>query len=232
MGVALVSTQTPDQNGSTNRIERTSLHDAIVTRLRDMIIEGHLPPGTRINEGQIGTTLGVSRTPLREAIKYLASEGLVDLVPSRGAVVKTFGAKEVRDMIDLIRTLEQFAAARACEVATANDIGAIRDLHDQMIDCYRTGDRLQYYKLNQAIHSGIVALADNATLYDVHSMLQTRLKRIRFIGHEGPEKWANAVAEHEEIIAALEARDLDRLSAVLGRHLTMAWERVKDSLPA
>ncbi|WP_103174436.1 MULTISPECIES: GntR family transcriptional regulator [Paracoccus] len=232
MVVALVSTQTPDQNGSTNRIERTSLHDAIVTRLRDMIIEGHLPPGTRINEGQIGTTLGVSRTPLREAIKYLASEGLVDLVPSRGAVVKTFGAKEVRDMIDLIRTLEQFAAARACEVATANDIGAIRDLHDQMIDCYRTGDRLQYYKLNQAIHSGIVALADNATLYDVHSMLQTRLKRIRFIGHEGPEKWANAVAEHEEIIAALEARDLDRLSAVLGRHLTMAWERVKDSLPA
>ncbi|GGF74201.1 GntR family transcriptional regulator [Paracoccus acridae] len=230
--MALVSTQTPDQNGSTNRIERTSLHDAIVTRLRDMIIEGHLPPGTRINEGQIGTTLGVSRTPLREAIKYLASEGLVDLVPSRGAVVKTFGAKEVRDMIDLIRTLEQFAAARACEVATANDIGAIRDLHDQMIDCYRTGDRLQYYKLNQAIHSGIVALADNATLYDVHSMLQTRLKRIRFIGHEGPEKWANAVAEHEEIIAALEARDLDRLSAVLGRHLTMAWERVKDSLPA
>lgn len=230
--MALVGTQTPDPNGSTNRIERTSLHDAIVTRLRDMIIEGHLPPGTRINEGQIGATLGVSRTPLREAIKYLASEGLVDLVPSRGAVVKTFGAKEVRDMIDLIRTLEQFAAVRACEVATVNDIGAIRDLHDQMIDCYRKGDRLQYYKLNQAIHSGIVALADNATLYDVHSMLQTRLKRIRFIGHEGPEKWASAVAEHEEMIAALEARDLDRLSDVLGRHLTMAWERVKDSLPA
>ena len=101
-----------------------------------------------------------------------------------------------------------------------------------MIDCYRTGDRLQYYKLNQAIHSGIVALADNAALADVHSMLQTRLKRIRFIGHEGPEKWASAVAEHEEMITALEARDLDRLSAVLGHHLTMAWERVKDSLPA
>ncbi|WP_242626602.1 GntR family transcriptional regulator [Paracoccus sediminis] len=212
------------------RIERHSLHDAIVSRLRDMIIEGHLPPGTRINEGQIGAQLGVSRTPLREAIKYLASEGLVDLVPSRGAVVKTFGAKEVLDMIEVIRTLEQFAGARACQIATNQDIGAIRDLHDQMIACYEAGDRLQYYKLNQAIHSGIVALADNAALSDVHSMVQTRLKRIRFIGHEGPEKWANAVAEHQEMIAALESRDADRLSAILGQHLTLAWERVKDGL--
>jgi len=212
------------------RIERQSLHDAIVTRLRDMIIEGHLVPGTRINEGQIGAQLGVSRTPLREAIKYLASEGLVELVPSRGAVVKSFGAKEVLDMIEVIRTLEQFAGTRACQLATNNGIGAIRDLHDEMLACYRSGDRLRYYKLNQAIHSGIVALADNAALSDVHGMLQTRLKRIRFIGHEGPEKWASAVAEHEEMIAALEARDPDRLSAILGRHLTLAWERVKDSL--
>ena len=230
--MAVVTSYQPEQARPSDRIERHSLHEAIVTRLRDMIIEGHLAPGTRINEGQIGATLGVSRTPLREAIKYLASEGLVDLVPSRGAVVKTFGAKEVRDMIDLIRTLEQFAATRACEVATSQDIGAIRALHDQMIACYRSGDRLQYYKLNQAIHSGIVALADNAALSDVHGMLQTRLKRIRFIGHEGPDKWASAVAEHEEMIAALEARDPARLSAILGHHLTLAWERVKDGLPA
>lgn len=213
-------------------IERQSLHDAIVTRLRDMIIEGHLLPGTRINEGQIGAQLGVSRTPLREAIKYLASEGLVELIPSRGAVVKTFGAKEVLDMIEVIRTLEQFAGTRACQQATNQDIGAVRDLHDQMIACYQAGDRLQYYKLNQAIHSAIVALADNAPLSDMHSILQTRLKRIRFIGHEGPEKWANAVAEHHEMMAALEDRDAERLSEILGRHLTLAWERVKDGLPS
>ena len=228
----MVVVSAPESPEPPARIERQSLHDAIVTRLRDMIIEGHLAPGTRINEGQIGATLGVSRTPLREAIKYLASEGLVELVPSRGAVVKTFGAKEVLDMIEVVRTLEQFAGARACQNATAGDIGAIRDLHDQMIACYQAGDRLQYYKLNQAIHSGIVALAGNAALSDVHSMLQTRLKRIRFIGHEGPEKWASAVAEHKDMIAALEARDAPRLSDILGRHLTLAWERVKDGLPA
>ncbi|MFC3567980.1 GntR family transcriptional regulator [Paracoccus simplex] len=213
-----------------NRIERHSLHEAILTRLRDMIIEGELAPGTRINEGQVGAFLGVSRTPLREAIKFLASEGLIELIPSRGAVVKKFTPKEVRDMIDVLRTLEQHAARRACEVATDAGIAQVRDLHDRMLDCYRRRDRLAYYKLNQGIHTAIVALADNAALADVHALLQTRLKRIRFIGHEGPEKWASAVAEHEEMIAALEARDADRLAAIIGQHLDQAWERVKHAL--
>ena len=212
------------------KIERQSLHDAILNRLRDMIIEGHLPPGTRLNEGQIGAQLGVSRTPLREAIKFLASEGLVELIPARGAVVKKFSAKEISDMLQVISTLEQHAARQACEIATTYQISGIRDLHDQMIDRYEHGDRLAYYKLNQAIHSGLVALADNAALSDVHTLLQTRVKRIRFIGHEGPDKWASAVAEHEEMMAALEARDADRLAAILGKHLQLAWERVKPGL--
>lgn len=103
-------------------------------------------------------------------------------------------------------------------------------MHDQMLGCYQRGDRLAYYKLNQAIHSAIVALADNAALADVHQLLQTRLKRIRFIGHEGPQKWAGAVAEHEEMIAALEARDPDRLAAIIGEHMDQAWNRVQDGL--
>ncbi|WP_411838409.1 GntR family transcriptional regulator [Paracoccus sp. ME4] len=221
-------TDLPDTDA---RIERQPLLDAILTRLRDMIIEGALPPGTRLNEGQIGQQLGVSRTPLREAIKYLASEGLVELVPARGAVVKQFGAREVRDMLEVIRMLEQQAGLIACAQASDAGIAQVRALHDRMLDCYQRRDRLAYYKLNQAIHSAIVALADNGALSEVHSRLQTRLKRIRFIGHEGPERWAHAVAEHEAIIAALEARDADGLSAILGRHLTQAWERVRDDLP-
>lgn len=214
------------------RIERLPLLDAILSRLRDMIIEGQLPPGTRLNEGQIGQQLGVSRTPLREAIKYLASEGLVELVPARGAVVKQFGAREVRDMLEVIRILEQQAGIIACAQATDAGIAGVRTLHDRMLDCYARRDRMAYYKLNQAIHTAIVALADNGALSEVHARLQTRLKRVRFIGHEGAEKWASAVAEHERMIAALEARDSDGLSDILGRHLTLAWERVRDDLPA
>ena len=211
-------------------IRRTALHDTLVNRLRDMIIEGHLSPGTRLNEGQLGQMLGVSRTPLREAIKYLASEGLVELVPSRGAVVKRFGAKDVQDMLLVLGTLEELAARLACVIASDEGIAEIRGLHDRMVQHYKAGVRLEYYKLNQNIHTAIVALSGNAPLAEIHAMLQTRLKRIRFIGHEGPEKWAAAVAEHEEMIEALEARDQQRLAAVLGRHLTNAWERVRGAI--
>ncbi|WP_254799442.1 GntR family transcriptional regulator [Falsochrobactrum tianjinense] len=211
-----------------DKIERYSLHDAILNRLRDLIITGELMPGSKINEAQICARLGVSRTPLREAIKFLASEGLVELVPRRGAVVKKFTAKETRDMLDVIKSLEQIAAEKACETASDAGIAHIRNLHDEMVAAYERGDRLTYYKLNQTIHVSIVALADNSALSDVHTVLQTRLKRIRFVGHEGPVKWAAAVSEHVEMIEALEARDAQRLKDVIGRHLTQAWIRVRD----
>ncbi len=217
-------------DGGPGPIRRTALHDTLVSHLRDMIIEGDLSPGTRLHEGQLGEQLGVSRTPLREAIKYLASEGLVELVPSRGAVVKRFSAKDVHDMLTVLQTLEELAGKLACEAASDAGIAEVRALHDEMVQRYKAGDRLQYYKLNQQIHSAIVQLAANAALADMHAVLQTRLKRIRFIGHEGPEKWADAVAEHEEMIVAFEARDKAKLSEVLGRHLMNAWERVKASV--
>jgi DNA-binding GntR family transcriptional regulator len=212
------------------RIERLSLHDAILNRLRDMIIAGELAPGMRLNEGQIGAQLGVSRTPLREAIKFLASEGLVELVPSRGAIVKQFGAKEVQDMLAVIAILEASAGRLACQQAGDAAIDGVRRLHDRMMGCYAAGDRMGYYKLNQSIHSAIVDLADNGALAEVHGRLQTRLKRIRFIGHEGPEKWAGAVEEHKEMIAALEARNAERLARILQLHLQQAWLRVRDGL--
>ncbi|MGO7213293.1 GntR family transcriptional regulator [Rhizobium ruizarguesonis] len=215
---------------NTGPIQRTALHDTLVGRLRDMIIEGNLAPGSKLHESQLGEQLGVSRTPLREAIKYLASEGLVELVPSRGAIVKRFSSKDVHDMIVVLKSLEELGGQLACTTATDQEIAKVRHLHDEMLRCYESGDRLRYYKLNQEIHTQICQIAHNTALSDMQTLLQSRLKRIRFIGHEGSEKWAAAVAEHEEMITALEARDGKVLADVLGRHLLNAWERVKESV--
>ena len=95
---------------------------------------------------------------------------------------------------------------------------------------YRTRNRMPYFKLNQQIHSAILRLSGNESLAYVHGILQARLRRVRYIGHEGPEKWAGAVADHEHIITALEARDGERLAAALMAHMERAWERVKGSL--
>jgi DNA-binding GntR family transcriptional regulator len=99
-----------------------------------------------------------------------------------------------------------------------------------MMALYARRRRLAYYKLNQAIHSQIVRLAHNAELAAVHDVLQARMKRVRFIGHEGPGQWAAAVAEHEEMMAALSARDAAALSEVLRRHLVNTEKRVANAL--
>jgi DNA-binding GntR family transcriptional regulator len=211
-------------------IIRRSLHDEVASRIRDMIIEGVLAPGARIYEEQLGKTLGVSRTPMREALKTLASEGLIEVAAARGAVVRRFSPKDVRDMLDVLAVLESFAARLACKEATVEQIAELRALHDRMAAFFNARNRLEYYKLNQDFHSGVLRLSGNAALQGAHLAIQARLKRIRYIGNSEPRKWRDAMAEHEEMIVRLEARDGEGLAAVLARHMEHTWERVKEIL--
>jgi DNA-binding GntR family transcriptional regulator len=209
---------------------RRSLHDELVDRLRTLIVEGELRPATRIHEGELGRALGVSRTPLREALKVLASEGLIELVPGRGAIVRKLTPKDVAEMLDVLTALETLAARLACRNASAEQIAQLRAVHDDMMGYYRAGNRLEYYWRNQAIHAGLAEASGNALLASMHATIQARLKRIRFIGNDEPQKWAAAVAEHEEMIAALEARDEARLAAAVTRHLGQTWTRVEGKI--
>jgi DNA-binding GntR family transcriptional regulator len=211
-------------------LSRPTLHDRLIDRVRALIVEGRLAPGTRIHEGELGKALGVSRTPLREALKVIASEGLVELVPGRGAVVRKLTATDVAEMLDVLKALETLAARLACRNATELQIAALRRVHDEMIAFYESGNRLDYYWRNQAIHAGLAELSGNALLATMHATIQARMKRIRFIGNEEPALWHAAVTEHEQMIVALEARDEARLAAVVARHLDETWKRVADKL--
>ncbi len=211
-------------------IERPTLHEVVVSRLRDMIIEGLLAAGNRIHEGELCQQLGISRTPLREALKVLAMEGLVDLTPGRGATVHQLTAKDIQDMLSVLSALEHLAGTLTCQQATDEEIQEIRHLHDEMLSFHAAGDSLPYFKRNQQIHSRLIELSGNESLALVHDILQARLKRIRYIGDQNPDTWSAAVADHEEMIAALEARDGARLSAALVEHLASTWDRVKDKI--
>ncbi len=160
----------------------------------------------------------------------LASEGLVELIPGRGAVVRKLTKKDARDMMNVLAHLEQMAGPLICELATDAQIRKVRHLHDTMLDFYAARDRLQYFKLNQQIHSLLIDLAGNESLALVHEILQTRMKRIRYIGDKKEESWAEAVADHKEITEALEARDGQRLSTAMVDHLLGSWERIKDAI--
>ncbi len=211
-------------------ISRRTLHDELVGRVRDMIIEGDLPPGSRVHEGQLGQMLGISRTPLREALKFLASEGLIALVPGKGAVVRRLTPEDVREMLDVLGALEGLAGRLLCRDAPDSTIAAILELHAEMMARYVEGARLEYYKLNQAIHTAVAAGSGSRLLAAQHATIQAQLKRIRFVGHEGRDKWSEAVAEHERINEALGKRDGERLAALLVEHLDRTWSRVRSSI--
>ncbi len=207
-----------------------SLHETVTGRLRDMIVEGHLEEGARIVERELCERFGISRTPLREAFKVLAGEGLIELQPNRGAVVSKLGPAEARDMLRVIARLEALAGELACAEASDQEIAEIRRMHERMLELYRAADRLPYFQLNQDIHLAIVRAARNPTLSAAHLRLHARMKRIRFRGNDMPENWAEAVADHQEIIEALERRDGPPTALALQRHLDKSWVRLAASL--
>lgn len=211
-------------------ITNRSLHDQVVSRVRDLIIEGILEPGSRIDEGSLIDELGVSRTPFREALRTLAAEGLVIVKPSRGSVVRKWTPADVFSMLEVLGHLEQLAGELVCARASDTEINDLVSLHEEMLTFYKAKDRMPYYKLNQEFHSRLTALSKNATLQEMQRNIQARLKRIRYIGSEKPDAWAGAVQDHEKMIVALRAKDGKKLGQAMAEHIRNTWDRVKDSL--
>lgn len=216
----------PSQDPS-SQIERVSLHEEVTHRLRDMIVSLRLRPGERIQELEVAQLLGVSRTPVREAIKVLTAEGLVELLPLRGAIVKAFSAKDARDMLEVIALLETYAGERACQADPAR-IDTILQMHQEMKMLFEARERLAYFALNQRIHEALIALAENDTLSMTHAMLSKRMRSLRYSGNSTPENWNAAMAEHEQMMRALAARDGQALSRIMGEHIRNTWPRIRD----
>lgn len=198
-------------------------------KLRQMIITGDLHPGQRISEREIGTYLdGLSRTPLREALKMLAAEGLVSISPNRGATVVTLSIGEVEDILELIVGLEGLAAERACERISDAAVADIEVLHRLMHDAFRDGRLMDYFEINQRIHQEVVDAAGNLELSRVYAAECARIKRYRYAGNRRHERWDRAVAEHDQIITALKDRDGALLREMLRAHHRNGWRVARD----
>jgi DNA-binding GntR family transcriptional regulator len=188
-------------------------------RLRDLIVEDEMPSGTRLNERQLCERLGISRTPLREALKVLAADGLVELLPNRGARVAPLDEKAVEDMFQVMGALEALAGTLACARIAEAELAEIAALHYEMLAQYTRRRLPEYFRLNQAIHGAIVAAARNPVLSATYQNLADRLRRARYAANLSDERWRQAVTEHEAILAALQARDGATIATLLDRHL-------------
>lgn len=200
-------------------IARPSLHSEVVRRLRDMILEGELAPGAQIAERELCERLEVSRTPLREALKVLAVEGLVQLRPHRSATVSRLSREDLGHTFRVMEALEALAGELACERISDAQIKEIRALHECMVAHYLAHERPQYFRVNQVIHRKIVEAAGNPVLSEVYANLSGRILQARYMANYSAVRWKQAVAEHASILSALAARDGVELSRILKRHL-------------
>jgi len=200
-------------------IPRANLHEQVAGRLRQMLIEGEIAPGAKLNERELCEQLDVSRTPLREAIKMLAAEGLVELLPNRGAIAVSLTEQDIRHTFEVMAGLEALSGELAAQRVTDAEVAEIRALHFEMMAAYTRRDLSSYYRVNAQIHRAINAAAKNPVLAATYERMNSRLHSLRFRSNQDGEKWANAVQEHEQMVDALSRRDAAALRAVLSSHL-------------
>jgi DNA-binding GntR family transcriptional regulator len=207
--------------GPTSVDTAPSLHGEILTKLRDYIVDNNLPEGARIPERQLCEMFGISRTPVREALKVLASEGLVNLLPNRGSRVRSLSEQDICDLFDLMGGLEALAGRLACERITDQEVAEIERLHHEMYAFYLRRDLHGYFRVNRVIHERIVAAARNPTLSATYASHAGRLRGARFSPNAAadPERMSAAMREHEAILDALRRRAGTELSDILFLHL-------------
>jgi DNA-binding GntR family transcriptional regulator len=213
-------------------IPRAALHEQVAHHLRQMLVENRIAPGAKLNERELSEVLNVSRTPLREAIKMLAAEGLVELLPNRGAIAVELSEADVQNTFEVMSGLEAQSGELAAERITAAELAEIKAMHYEMLAAYTRRDLPTYYRLNAAIHRAINTAAKNPVLTATYNQVNARLQALRFRSNQDGEKWRAAVTEHEQMIEALSTRNAAAMRAVLLAHLNNKRDVVVEQLRA
>jgi DNA-binding GntR family transcriptional regulator len=211
-------------------IVRRSLHGELTARLRDMIMEGALKPGQKVPEAELCERFGVSRTPMREALKVLASEGLLNLLPNRGATVAKITQEEIEELFPIMGALEALAGKLACARIDEDALLAIQHDHKMMLEHYERGEWVAYSKLNRSVHEAIFKASGNASLSTLYQQFLIRIHSVRFMAKRSPARWRQAMEEHEQMMDALGKRDGEKLAQIMTVHLQHKAEMVQEVL--
>ena len=214
------------------RLKRTGLHEQAAEQLRDMIVHGRLLPGAPLIEGELSDALGISRTPLREALKLLAQQGLVELRANRSASVRAMRAEQITELFEALAGIERLAAEHAAVRITPAELEELAGLQETIVRDHRAGQREPYFAANRRIHRLIVEAGRNTALADIHATLLDRAEQVRFIALRLEDRWEQSIVEHQEILDAITARDGERAGRLLGAHVGHTADTVARCLAA
>lgn len=203
-------------------ISRLALHERVAQQIRQLIISRELAPGEKIRVAELAEDFDVSLTPLREALKVLEKENLVELTTNRGARVADISVDGTRSLFEVISRLEALAAELAAARISADRLAQLEELHAKMRAHHESGELSEYFQLNRQIHDLVVAAANNPDLERVRTSLSAHVERARFLSAATPGHRDRSMADHEELMVALRAGDSLAARDIWQRHLERA----------
>lgn len=201
---------------------RKSLAAEAAENLREFIMLGKLAPGMPVRERDLAEAFGISRTPLKEALRILESEGLIVYGPTRRPSVADPSLDEINDWLRVQGALEALAGELACSEATDRQMAEIERINASIKEARDTDGQLEAFRRDMAFHTAIVAAAGNAALAETHASYNARLWRVRFLSSQRIPGREATRREHRDIVQALKARDAAAASRALQQHLRTA----------
>ena len=210
--------------------EYLPLRDVVFNTLRQAILRGELKPGERLMEIQLANKLGVSRTPIREAIRKLELEGLVLMIPRKGAEVAEITEKNLRDVLEVRCALEELAVQLACDRMDEEGIKAMREASAEFRNTLDSDDITRIAQADVAFHDIIYAATDNHRLIQLLNNLREQMYRYRIEYLKKKECYPQLLEEHQTIIDSIESQDKDRATQITGQHIKNQAEAVVDTI--
>lgn len=200
-------------------LDHPTLAIAVARRLRQLIDSGALAPGVRLNERDLCDRMKVSRTPLREAYRILSAEGLIELLPKRGARVVLLSAADVGNVFDLLAVVEGLAGRLAAERGSSQALQEIATLHRQMLQAFAERDMVRFSIVSKGTHTAINAAANNPVLTESHLRLNAQVQNLRYRSNFEGDNWQRSADEHEAFVQALLARQATRVEQLMRDHV-------------
>ncbi|MGF0031607.1 GntR family transcriptional regulator [Bariatricus sp. SGI.154] len=217
-----------EPNFKVNMNEYLPLRDVVFNTLRQAILRGELKPGERLMEIQLANKLGVSRTPIREAIRKLELEGLVLMIPRKGAEVADITEKSMRDVLEVRKALEELAVQLTCDKITKEQIRELEEAAEEFKRILESSDVTEIAEADVHFHDIIYKATDNQRLIQLLNNLGEQMYRYRVEYLKNPEAYPQLVAEHEEIIRHIERKEKEKATEIVCKHIDNQVEAVID----
>jgi DNA-binding GntR family transcriptional regulator len=212
-------------------IERhQTLREKILETIRDSILKGSLKPGERVSEPELAERFGISRTPIREAFRQLESEGYLQVIPRKGAVVASLSERDVEEFYAIKIILEGFAARMAAEKLSDKDIERLEAINQRLQKLADEGDVKNFFKVHDEFHEVFIKASGNEKLLELINQLVMKFKRLRLASLSQPGRMDVSVKEHEQLIDAFKKHDGHSADSLVRHTATIGAEALIDSM--